>query len=69
MITAWVTPDTAKVKYECFKPDNWDELDDDAKIEYFDENMFASPTSSFDIGGPDPDWYEDFDVSDFKEEK
>lgn len=68
-ITAWLHPYRAKVKYSCPKPANWDEMDGDAKLEYFDQHKEYTGTYEMDEEA-DPDWYDGIDPDvDFKEEK
>ncbi len=51
-------PIYASAKFECEKPDNWDEMTDYEKKEYFAENMYSISSLCHQCSGPTETDYE-----------
>jgi len=67
-IVAWIPSVCAAVKYACSKPDNWDSMNGDQKLEYFEQHMKYDNDKQIKTDY-DPDWYEAIDPNiDFDEE-
>lgn len=60
MLVAWLKPDGARLKFACKAPKDWEKMDGDDRLTYFEKHKRYAGEARISTDA-DSDWYEAID--------